>query len=141
MTPVLMIAPHMLVHLAALPARERAVLEMRLGLATGEPMTFAAIAARLGVSRQRAKQIEQRAMGQLRRWAADAPAAADPASERRLRLAAAGLADFDPPRVGRLRCLGCGREVMEGAPPPPLQRMDCLPCARRRARAVARAGV
>lgn len=120
-------------HLDALPVRERDVLEMRLGLVTGEPMTLAAIGFRLGVSRERVRQIEQRAMTLVRLRAESGAPPASPNGDRRLSLAALGLGDFEPPRPGRMRCLGCGREVAIGATPPPLHRLDCLWCARRRA--------
>jgi RNA polymerase sigma factor (sigma-70 family) len=57
--------------LAALPNREREVLVRRFGL--GVPSeTLAQVGRRLGVTRERTRQIEQRALGKLRAAPADA---------------------------------------------------------------------
>ncbi len=60
--------------LAELPERERRVLELRFGLAT-EPMSLDAIAAELGMSRERVRQLEGAALrslaGDLRSLAGD----------------------------------------------------------------------
>jgi RNA polymerase primary sigma factor len=51
---------------AALPDRQAKILGMKYGLTGGSPMTMEQIGAALGVSRQRARQIEQRALTTLR---------------------------------------------------------------------------
>ena len=53
--------------LAALGAREREVLELRFGLRNSHGQTLQEIADRLGVTRERVRQIEQRALARLRR--------------------------------------------------------------------------
>jgi RNA polymerase sigma factor (sigma-70 family) len=53
--------------LAALPERERLVLEVRYGLAGRPPGTVREAARLLGVSRMRAHQLERQALGRLRR--------------------------------------------------------------------------
>jgi RNA polymerase sigma factor (sigma-70 family) len=50
-----------------LPDTERSVVRLRFGLEGGEPMTLDAIGRRLGVSRERVRQIETAALGRLRR--------------------------------------------------------------------------
>ena len=50
-----------------LPPKEREVLIDRFGLATGTPMTLEAIGQRLGVTRERVRQIEMSALHKLRR--------------------------------------------------------------------------
>lgn len=52
--------------LERLPLREREVLEARYGLRWSEPRTLAALGAELGVTRERIRQIEQRALRMLR---------------------------------------------------------------------------
>jgi RNA polymerase primary sigma factor len=49
-----------------LPARERELLELRFGLSGDEPMSLAEIGQRMGVSRERARQLEVQALGRLR---------------------------------------------------------------------------
>jgi RNA polymerase sigma factor (sigma-70 family) len=56
--------------LAPLDTREREVVRLRFGLATDHEHTLAEIARRLGISRERVRQIEQRALAKLRRPAA-----------------------------------------------------------------------
>jgi RNA polymerase primary sigma factor len=46
--------------------RERKVLDMRFGLADGRPHTLAEVAHKLGVSRERVRQIEEEALKKLR---------------------------------------------------------------------------
>jgi RNA polymerase primary sigma factor len=46
--------------------REREVLDMRFGLADGKPHTLAEVAVKLGVSRERIRQIEEEALKKLR---------------------------------------------------------------------------
>jgi RNA polymerase primary sigma factor len=53
--------------LAALPERARQVLILRYGLDSGTPRTLEEVAAVLGVSRERARQMEVRALATLRR--------------------------------------------------------------------------
>jgi len=52
--------------LGQLPQREREILRLRYGLTTGEPMTLEEIAGRFGLSRERVRQIEAKALGRLR---------------------------------------------------------------------------
>lgn len=52
--------------LAGLPERERRVLEWRFGLAGDAPLTLAEIGRRLGLSRERVRQLERRALETLR---------------------------------------------------------------------------
>ncbi|MFQ5895607.1 MAG: RNA polymerase sigma factor RpoD/SigA [Nitrospinota bacterium] len=54
--------------LAELPEREQKVLRMRFGF-EGEPMTLEEIGKRIGLSRERIRQIEKRAKRRLRAWA------------------------------------------------------------------------
>ncbi|HET7767702.1 MAG TPA: sigma-70 family RNA polymerase sigma factor [Chloroflexota bacterium] len=49
-----------------LSERERLVMELRLGFATGHPSTLDEIGAYLGVTRERVRQIEAKALGKLR---------------------------------------------------------------------------
>jgi len=49
---------------ARLPERERDVIRLRYGL-DGEPMSLAEVGARLGVTRERVRQIEEKALEQL----------------------------------------------------------------------------
>jgi RNA polymerase primary sigma factor len=53
--------------LRALPERQRQVLTLRFGLDTGTPRTLEEVAAVIGVSRERARQIERGALTALRR--------------------------------------------------------------------------
>jgi RNA polymerase primary sigma factor len=53
--------------LAELPARERKVLELRFGLADDLPKTLREIGEVMGLSRERVRQIESRALNKLRR--------------------------------------------------------------------------
>jgi RNA polymerase sigma factor (sigma-70 family) len=54
---------------AALPLRLAQVIEWRYGLADGVPQTREEVARRLGVTRERVRQLEQRALSRLRRAA------------------------------------------------------------------------
>jgi RNA polymerase primary sigma factor len=53
--------------LAELPARERRVLELRFGLHDDQPKTLREIGEVMGLSRERVRQIESRALNKLRR--------------------------------------------------------------------------
>jgi RNA polymerase primary sigma factor len=52
--------------LATLPPREQLVLELRFGLSDGHSYTLEEVGKRLGVTRERARQMEHRALGKLR---------------------------------------------------------------------------
>jgi RNA polymerase primary sigma factor len=52
---------------ASLPERERAVLELRFGLTGREPMTLDEIGFEFGVTRERVRQVETRALRRLQR--------------------------------------------------------------------------
>lgn len=49
--------------------REREVLDMRFGLANGETHTLAEIAQKIGVSRERVRQVEEKALEKLKKFA------------------------------------------------------------------------
>ncbi len=53
--------------LSELPARERKVLELRFGLVDDQPKTLREIGDEMGLSRERVRQIESRALNRLRR--------------------------------------------------------------------------
>lgn len=53
-------------YIDALPEREREVVRCRFGLETGMPMTLDLIGERLGLTRERIRQIEGKAMAKLR---------------------------------------------------------------------------
>jgi RNA polymerase primary sigma factor len=53
--------------LATLRPRARAVVELRYGIGVEEPLTLNEIAARLGLSRERIRQIQVEALGRLRK--------------------------------------------------------------------------
>ena len=53
--------------LSELPARERKVLELRFGLDDDQPKTLREIGEVMGLSRERVRQIESRALNKLRR--------------------------------------------------------------------------
>jgi RNA polymerase primary sigma factor len=52
--------------LAALPRRERDILQLHYGLGRSEPLSTSQIGARLGVTRQRTQQLEAQALRRLR---------------------------------------------------------------------------
>jgi RNA polymerase primary sigma factor len=62
--------------LQALPERPRQVIELRFGLRDGEPQTADAVAAELGIARERVRQIELHALRKLGAAAVAAPARA-----------------------------------------------------------------
>jgi RNA polymerase primary sigma factor len=55
--------------LGNLPPREREVLELRFGIANEEPLTLEEVGQRLGLSRERIRQIEKKAKKKLQRLA------------------------------------------------------------------------
>ena len=66
--------------LEMLTPRERAVIRLRFGLEDGNPLTLAEVGGRLGVSRERVRQLEADGLRKLR---------SGPMRERLARLAAA----------------------------------------------------
>lgn len=54
--------------LEIMSGREREILDMRFGLASGRPNTLAVVAKKLHVSRERVRQIEEEALKKLRRF-------------------------------------------------------------------------
>jgi RNA polymerase primary sigma factor len=61
------LADRLKIALEALEPRERKVLQLRFGLDRGEERTLTEVAATIGVSRERIRQIEQAALAKLRR--------------------------------------------------------------------------
>ena len=57
---------HVRTVVAALDSRERLILSMRFGFLDDEPLTLREAGRRLGLSRERVRQIERRALGRLR---------------------------------------------------------------------------
>jgi RNA polymerase sigma factor (sigma-70 family) len=58
--------------LETLPSRDRTILSARFGFTDGEVQTLQEVAARLGLSRERVRQLEQRALGRLAAGAREA---------------------------------------------------------------------
>ena len=54
--------------LANLTSQQREVLILRFGLADGQPLTLGKIGARLNLSRERVRQVENQALKQLRQY-------------------------------------------------------------------------
>jgi RNA polymerase primary sigma factor len=52
--------------LSSLPHRERAIIELRFGLADGHPHTLEEVGRKFGVTRERIRQIEARTIAKLR---------------------------------------------------------------------------
>ncbi len=48
--------------------REKKVLDMRFGLADGKTHTLAEVSKKLGVSRERVRQIEEEALSKIRKF-------------------------------------------------------------------------
>ena len=61
-----MLRAEMSLLLSGLPPREQLVLELRFGLADGRTYTLEEVGRRLGVTRERARQMEHRALAKLR---------------------------------------------------------------------------
>ncbi|MBI4329530.1 MAG: sigma-70 family RNA polymerase sigma factor [Chloroflexi bacterium] len=59
--------------LTSLPPREHRLLELRFGLNGESAQTLADVGRNFGISRERARQLEQRALRQLQRWPALLP--------------------------------------------------------------------
>jgi RNA polymerase sigma factor (sigma-70 family) len=57
--------------LERLPAREAAIVRARFGMDDGQPLSYAQIGARYGLSHNRVRQIADRSLRQLRQMAAD----------------------------------------------------------------------
>ncbi len=55
--------------LGNLAPREREVIELRFGIATGETLTLEEVGSKLGLSRERIRQIEKKAKKKLQRLA------------------------------------------------------------------------
>ncbi|MFC1997840.1 RNA polymerase sigma factor RpoD/SigA [Chloroflexota bacterium] len=62
-----LLAQHLDQTLALLPAREAQILKLRYGLANGEAHTLREVGLKIGVSRERIRQIEAKAMSRLRK--------------------------------------------------------------------------
>ena len=62
--------------LEGLSARERRVIELRFGLADGQPRSLEEVGAQLGVTRERVRQIEAKTLAKLQ-VAAEAQPLAD----------------------------------------------------------------
>jgi RNA polymerase primary sigma factor len=69
-------AQHVASAVAALPERERQIIELRYGLAGNEPRTLADVGRSMGISRERARQLEERGLRMLRLQPAFAEASA-----------------------------------------------------------------
>jgi RNA polymerase primary sigma factor len=54
--------------LGLMSKREKQVLDMRFGLVDGKPHTLAEVAKKIGVSRERVRQVEERALKKLKRF-------------------------------------------------------------------------
>jgi RNA polymerase primary sigma factor len=61
-----MLKEHIYSSLSTLDDRERAILEMRFGLTDGEPRTLEEVGQAFGVTRERVRQIESKALRKLR---------------------------------------------------------------------------
>jgi RNA polymerase primary sigma factor len=54
--------------LSQMSPREKQVLDMRFGLVDGKPQTLAEVAKKIGVSRERVRQVEEQALKKLKRF-------------------------------------------------------------------------
>jgi RNA polymerase primary sigma factor len=66
MTDQLMLNEDLQKMLGNLPPRELEVLQLRYGLGDEEPLTLAQVGERMGITRERARQLEAQAIGRLR---------------------------------------------------------------------------
>jgi RNA polymerase primary sigma factor len=66
MTDQLMLNEDLQKMLGSLPPRELEVLQLRYGLGDEEPLTLAQVGERMGITRERARQLEAQAIGRLR---------------------------------------------------------------------------
>ena len=71
--------------LQRMPARERAIVELRYGLSDGRPRTLEEVGAVFGITRERARQLEERALIMLRPMTGGLTPAISPRAERRQR--------------------------------------------------------
>ncbi|GAA2413114.1 sigma-70 family RNA polymerase sigma factor [Actinomadura vinacea] len=83
--------------LERLPERESAILRARFGMDSGQPLSYAQIGARYGLSHNRVRQITDRSLRRLRQLATDA----DGTGRRALGAPAAAPADGGEPMRGR----------------------------------------
>jgi RNA polymerase primary sigma factor len=51
---------------AALPPRDRRIVQLRFGLTDGFPRTLSEVAKEFGISRERVRQVQERALGRIR---------------------------------------------------------------------------
>ncbi len=65
-TTLSLLGEHLDQVLALLPAREAQILKLRYGLANGEALTLQEVGLKIGVSRERIRQIEAKAISRLR---------------------------------------------------------------------------
>ena len=59
-------ARHLHILLRSLAAKEKKILQLRFGFGGREPMTLRAIGSEMGISRERVRQVEGRALKRLR---------------------------------------------------------------------------
>jgi len=64
---------HLQERLDSLPKTERVVIEWRYGFITGLFMSLTEVAQAIGLSRERVRQIEQRALLRMLRWPKEGP--------------------------------------------------------------------
>lgn len=79
-------------NLSALPERDREILSLRFGLIDNEPKTLGEVADLMGLSRERVRQIEERAVLQLRKAAQRAGLLELTTADHRTRNLHAGMA-------------------------------------------------
>jgi RNA polymerase primary sigma factor len=78
--------------LERMPARERAIVELRYGLSDGRPRTLEEVGAVFGITRERARQLEERALIMLRPMTGGVASAISTRGERRQRQQRSSLA-------------------------------------------------